>query len=366
LSRSNKLKQRYILLNHARELLTDFSIFSCHRVPVSSSVLVLHRPGENHAHFDQLQTCQSVHVCPVCAPVIVERRRSELDQAVTAHLAAGGGLLFATFTLAHQHIDPLSDIDTALREAYRKLKNGAPWVRFADSVGLIGSVAATEHTHGQNGWHPHKHVLFFTQVPLSARGLAGVRVTLRQRWQAAIARLGRFAHPQYGVNVQQSADGRLVLASYLAKAGSTWGLADELTRANTKQARRAGRTPAALLADYAGGDARAGALFREYAVQTYRKNQLVWSRGLRARLGLGDEKTDAEIFEEQQQGSAPVVLFERGQWWVIIRNDARAEVLECIEADQGGTARLLDFLAGLGITLTPEQLNPLREAVVTH
>jgi hypothetical protein len=334
------------------------------RVPISSSVTVLYRSGDNHAHFDQLQTCKSVHVCPCCAPAIVERRRAELEQAVAAHLAAGGGLLFATFTLQHQHTDPLSDIDNTLRDAFRWLKKGAPWRRFADSLGILGSVAATEHTHGQNGWHPHKHVLFFTSAPVSGRQLAQARVTLRRRWQVAIARLGRFAHPQYGVDVQSSTDGRATIASYLAKANSSWMLADELTRANTKQARRAGRTPAALLADYADGDTHAGALFQEYAEQTYRKNHLVWSRGLRSQFGLDEEKSDEEILAEQQRGSHLVVLFERNQWYVILGNDARAEVLECIEADQGGTTRLVDFLAGLGVTLTLDQLDPLREMAV--
>lgn len=365
LSRSDRLKRRYRVLNYVRELLPHFAIRNCLRVPISSSVSVLYRPGDNRAHFDQLQTCKSVHVCPCCAPVIVERRRAELDQAVTSHLAAGGGLLFATFTLQHQHTDPLSDIDQALRDSFRWLKKGASWRRFADGLGILGSVAATEHTHGQHGWHPHKHVLFFTQGPLSARQLAHARVTLRQRWHVAVARLSHFAHPLYGVDVQSSTDGRATLASYLAKAGSTWGLADELTRANTKQARRAGRTPAALLADYAEGDTRAGALFQEYAEQTYRKNHLVWSRGLRAALGLDEDKSDADVFDEAQQGSHLVVLFSRDQWYVILGNDARAEVLECVEDDQGGIARLVDFLAGLGITLTLEQLDPLRETVVT-
>jgi hypothetical protein len=333
------------------------------RVPISSSVTVLYRPGDNHAHFDQLQTCGSVHVCPCCAPVIVERRRAELDQAVTSHLAAGGGLLFATFTLQHQHTDSLADIDNTLRDAFRWLKSGIPWRRFADSLGILGSVAATEHTHGRHGWHPHKHVLFFTQAPVSVRQLAQARVTLRQRWQVAIARLSHFAHPVYGVDVQSSTDGRATIANYLAKAG-TWALSDELTRANTKQARRAGRTPPALLADYADGDTHAGALFQEYAEQTYRKNHLVWSRGLRSQFGLV-EKSDEEILAEQQRGSHLVVLFERNQWYVILGNDARAEVLECVEAEQGGTARLVTFLAGLGVTLTLEQLDPLRETVAT-
>jgi hypothetical protein len=206
-------------------------------------------------------------------------------------------------------------------------------------------------------------VLFFTQAPVSVRHLGWARVTLRQRWQVAIARLSRFAHPVHGVDVQSSTDGRATIANYLAK-GSTWALSDELTRANTKQARRAGRTPPALLADYADGDAHAGALFQEYAEQTYRKNHLVWSRGLRSQFGLVEEKSDAEVLEEQQRGSHLVVLLERNQWYVILGNDARAEVLECVEADHGGTARLVTFLAGLGVTLTLEQLDPLRETVV--
>jgi hypothetical protein len=105
-------------------------------------------------------------------------------------------------------------------------------------------------------------------------------------------------------------------------------------------------------------------LFQEYAEQTYRKNHLVWSRGLRSQFGLV-EKSDEEILAEQQRGSHLVVLFERNQWYVILGNDARAEVLECVEAEQGGTARLVTFLAGLGVTLTLEQLDPLRETVAT-
>ena len=345
--RAKSLRSRFLLQSAARRLLPSFAVSSCMRVPVSSCVHVLWNPEVARAHYALLQTCKSVHVCPVCATTICERRKQEIHHAATSWQESGGSLVMATFTLQHAVHDSLADIAGSLNSAYRFIKSGKKWAAFVHSSGLIGSIAATEYTHGEAGWHPHKHVLLFTRS-LSGDDFRNLEAWLKVRWSHAIGRLGRFASLAYGVDCKL-ATANTVLTDYLVKATSTWTIADEVSKANVKQSRRVGRTPMTLLSDSL-GDSRAGELFREYANWTYRKNHLVWSLGLKAHFNLA-EQSDEGILLDEHRDTQLVVVLDRGSWYIILANDIRLEVLLKVEDDQGKVGLLTSYLAQFGVSL---------------
>src|SRR5690348_2308935 len=66
------------------------------------------RASDGSSHITNLQSCASVHVCPVCAPAIRRVRADEIQRATEQHMARGGGLLFLTLTLPHTMGDDLS------------------------------------------------------------------------------------------------------------------------------------------------------------------------------------------------------------------------------------------------------------------
>jgi hypothetical protein len=336
-----------MLQSGARDLLPNERVSSCLRrvIPGVPGVSVLYSPRQKAAHYGGLMVCGSVWMCPVCAAKISELRRKELSTGIAAW---GGQIVMATFTLQHTAADALVPLLEGLQDAMRKLRGGRAWVKFRERHGMSGSVTALENTDGEkNGFHPHQHVLFFVA--------GGVDVDvfeqqLRDRWLASVAKVGRYASPEWGLHVTAaSAD----ISAYVAKWGKEpkWTAAHELAKAGSKHGRAGRVTMLDLLESFVvDGDLRAGARWREYALAFKGRNQLVYSPGLRALLGLiADEKTDEELVEESVEDAVELALVDMAAWRVVLANDARAELLNV--ASSGDPVQVRSFLLCLGVEL---------------
>ncbi len=333
---------RFMLQSAARELVPAERVSKCLRVPVGSGVDVFYAPGVRSAHYGGLQTCGSVWMCPVCAAKISERRRLELEQALAAF---DGLVVLATFTVQHCASDRLSTLLDGFLTSLRRLRVGSPWIKIAARFGIAGSVRAFEITHGVNGWHPHAHVLFFLD-PGGDISLFGD--ALRRRWLSLLDRAGLSASWSVGVDVRAA---NSTVGGYVAKFGSQWTAAHELTKSVVKRSRAGGRSVAELLTDYAlNADSAAGSLWREYALLLKGKRHLVWSNGLRSRL-LPDvvEKTDEELASEHDEVAIVLATLTLRQWSVVVANDARAELLTV--ASSGDVVQLIGFLVCLGVEI---------------
>lgn len=329
--------KRFALQSAAREILPDFRVAVCLRkvVPKTPGVQVWKSPEVRRAFYANLLICASVWVCPVCASKITERRRQELGQAIRQ---PGYQVALIGFTLRHNGGDHCDSLLEDILASYRRLKSGKRWINFERATGLVGSIRALEVTHGANGWHPHLHVLFVAKG--KAVDWQKVGRFLKARWRAVLAQNERTATFEHGVFVQEA---NKAVGDYVTK----WGLDSEMTKAPVKQARTAeGRTPMQLLSDFLNGDAKAGALFREYALAFKGKRQLVWSRGLRKLLNIGEEKTDDVLATEEREDAILLATLTRAQWVIVLANDARGEVLEVANTGDADTLRI--FLASIG------------------
>lgn len=327
--------QRWEMQAAARPLLDHARLRQCYRVPVDE-VRVWRRPT-TATYYRGLRVCGMVWACPVCAAKIAERRRAELVQAMEAHKAAGGTVLLITLTVPHSREDePFALLDRLLK-AFRSFTSGKrAWSALLP--GYVGSVRALEVTHGEvNGWHPHLHVLAFLEGEVDPAEWTPV---LLAQWATVTARHGLGQVNEHGL--------RLDDGSKAAQYASKWGLEDELTKAHLKQARKNGnRTPWALLADYAAGDKRAGALFREFFGAFKGKSQLHWSRGLKKRFGIG-EKSDEETAQERVEAADVMAArLSLEDWKLIRRHELRGVVLELLRvADRAAVDLLLDNYRG--------------------
>jgi hypothetical protein len=339
--------RRFMLQSGARDLLPEERVAVClrHLIPGVPGVDVLHSPRQKAAHYGGLMVCGSVWMCPVCSAKISEKRRVDLSQGIAAW---GGQIIMATFTLQHTVSDALVPLLGALQQAMRKLRGGARWMAFKKQHGLAGSVSALENTDGEKtGFHPHQHVLFFVS------GAVDVDVftqQLRDRWLASVGKVGRYASPQWGLHVTAaSAD----IAAYVAKWGKEpkWTAAHELAKAGSKHGRGERLSMLDLLELFVVlGDRRAGARWREYALAFKGRNQLVYSPGLRALLGLIEkEKTDEELATESVEDAVLLARLDLAAWRVVLANDARGELLNV--ASSGDPALVRSFLLGLGVEL---------------
>ena len=331
--------------NVARELLPGERVCSCMRHMLGNSVDVMYSGHVGSAHYKGLMTCGSVWVCPVCAAKITERRRQELSQALE-----GGEyhLVLATFTFQHSRADGLRELRDYLNDAYRRVIRGAPWQRVRARYGLVGYVGAQEITHGANGWHPHKHVLYICDRELSASEVDAFQSWVSARFERFLAKMGRYASSIHGVQVQAGGD---ALARYVSK----WGLVEELTKSPVKSG-KGGRSPFELLDAFAAGDVQAGALFREYAEAMKGSKQLTWSDGLRELLAAGEELSDLELAKLEEEEAEVLVSLTRDQWRVICRERKRGLLLEV--ASSGRREWVWAFLAGLGLEVADEA-NPV-------
>lgn len=336
-------KRRYSLQRIAADLVPDQRVSGClrHLKKGGDGVSVYYVPATNSAHYDGLQTCGSVWVCPVCAAKISVRRREELKTAIEKADAQGLSVIMATFTLQHTSEDKLEELVEALNDSYRRLKRGEPWKNFCENYHVVGYITALETPFGKvNGWHPHKHAILFLSGPVDDAQISKIEDWLSKRFRTMLAKNERYGSPKYSVDVRTKKDA----VAYVTK----WGLESEITGGEEKTGH--GYTPFKLLELYSMGERWAAQRFIEYAGAMKGKRQLVWSKGLRELLGLDVEMTDEEIAEKREEDAVRLVTLDFKQWCHVLSNEwqgARAELLNV--ASCGDADKVMEYLVSIGV-----------------
>lgn len=185
------------------------------------------------ASYHGVMTCNSVHACPVCSGKIRIEKRVKIERAlrIGARVAAmfnGARPRMLTVTLRHDGSESLLSLRKGVLGAWRRLrKNGT--VQRIWKKRVFGSVRAIEVTHGENGWHPHLHIVLLT-TEWSAAELA----ILERAWcDAVLDELGEQAEPERTIGLRWTEE-RPNTAYYLSKLGL------EMTHVAAKRAK--GRT----------------------------------------------------------------------------------------------------------------------------
>ena len=340
--------ERFALQSVARDILPKSRTAFClrSRIKGGEGVGVWRSTQHQTAHYSGLIVCGSVWTCPVCAAKISERRRLELQAAIAQHRESGGDAYLLTLTTPHGRRDDLAQLLAMQAKALASFTAQRAVKAVFAEMGEIGRVRAFEVTHGRkgtnNGWHPHYHFLQFAKGGADAAQLMDWRTRLYLEWAKCCERAGLGTPSfQHGLDLQDGSKAD----KYLSK----WGLECEMTKGHIKQAKAGGETPfdllRAVLADKS--DRQAAALFSEFGRVFKGKRQLSWSRGLRARFDLAEEKTDEELSREQSEDAELLGLISVDEWRDVLRVQARGVVLELAAA--GGwsaVARFLWFIRG--------------------
>jgi hypothetical protein len=309
--------------------------------------------ADGAAHYRGLMTCGSVTACPVCAAKIRQGRAEEIDEALAVHLAGGAGATFVTLTVPHNVGMSLEALWSAVSGSWAALVSGRHRSNLRERFGVIGYVRATEVTHGRAGWHPHLHVLLFTDRHLSLEELAALHLFIRERWIRRVVALGfRAPDVHKGIRVLPvtGADG---MGAYLTKVGDDEGPSHtpgvELARGDLKAGRAWGsRSPFRILEDHArDGDPADWRLFTEWLVVAKGRRTLEWSRGLRALL-LPDvaDRTDEEIAAESEPAE-DVVAVSADVWRELVAR--RLSVLALVAVEERGLGGLVILARSVGL-----------------
>jgi hypothetical protein len=313
---------------------------------LSSAVAIT--KGEKRARYTGLQTCGSVWMCPVCAGRVAETRRREMNKALAAARAEGLAVFLMTLTFRHSADEGLADTLTALKASMKAFRNHRSFATLR-KTGMVGTVVATEMTHGHHGWHPHAHILVFWKGD-KEEGHEALEA-LREPWLASLAGQDREGEGAAFDLRDGSAAGK-----YVAK----WGAAEELTLGGKKTGKAGGLHPWQIL-DKTRHSARARGLFFEYAMATKGRRALVWSPGLKARFEV-DDVSDEEAAEASDQEAADlvesVIITLRREEWIEARKRGRARLLEAAEA--GGTAAVIGVLTVQQASSDPDPQRPPR------
>lgn len=354
--RVNPKSRRHALRRAAGKLLPRERVSGCGQKSMGGQVTIHHHGG--NAHFGGVETCGSVWHCPVCAAKVTEGRRADLDALLAAHRAAGGVAFMATLTIPHHRFQSCQELRQAVTTAWRKVKSGKAWVRSRERHRWLGDVRALEVTHGDNGWHPHLHVLILFHPKATETDFYNFGGWLFSAWARAVERSG-YGICSQGAFAWDKVDATEGAAEYVSK----WGAALELTKAHIKNG-RGGRTPFQILADYqARGYRRDGKLFQQYALAFKGARQLTWSVGLRDRyLGSPDEVPDDELATEPTMPETHTMTIDRALFREVAKRGLTAELLTAVE--NGRLEGLIRFLRRYRIPWRGELIPGLQRGIM--
>jgi hypothetical protein len=339
--------RRYKLQDYAAKLLPNHRVAQCQRTiaPGQLGASIMHVPGTETSYTRGCIVCNRLWECPVCAEKITNHRREEISEAIASARRAGWSPVLITATLRHHKSDTCNDVLDALLKAWRGFTGGKGFQELREQWYWEGSIKSLEPTYGINGWHPHLHLLVFLSGDIKNFNIGGFKDMVADRWLQVLKRQGKDASYEHGIDVR-TADADI--AEYVAKFGrepkdAGWTASRELTKSGSKRGRADGLTPFQLLEIYGKGDdseeflqaagvvgsaKHAGALFSEYVAAFSRRNQLVWSRGLRAALALAPELSDSQVVEQEPAEAVELALILTPSWKKIVAAGKRGELLD--------------------------------------
>ena len=323
------------------------------KIDKNNLVNVCFNESTSKAHYGNVIRCGSVWVCPVCAKKITEHRRTELKNINTMwkngitlyvpekmdenfigppiHHAKDvkGFTYLLTLTSPHyayQNLSLLRERMTKAKDLFFGGKKNSSL--FQKQLGKIFHVTNLEVTYGQNGWHPHNHILLFTQH--AVHGFASYRDQLARIWMDSCIKAGlRSPSMKHGLDIQDGSQAD----RYVAK----WGLPEEMSKGHMKKGKNGGYTPFDLLElsiedKPLYGGKLPSKLFQEYAIVMKGQRQLVWGRGLKKLLRI-DEKTDEEHAEETEKNAIELTSVADYGFTLLTVFQKRHVFLDCVARD---------------------------------
>jgi len=342
-------RARFALRETAASLLGQEAVARCGRFaigefgknPNPGYIAIKH--GASGGDLSGVVTCGSVWHCPVCAAKIAGERRRQIKSLLLAHMAQRRSVFMVTLTVPHAKFDEPKALRQAVSDSWRKLVAGAPWKRAVERAGIMGFVRSLEVTYGENGWHPHLHVLLFTDR-LNDAGADELSMWLFRRWAGIVARagLGLASINAWRFERAQAAESA---GAYVLKGALDF----ELTHAHLKAAQRGHRSPMEILRDVKQfGRDRDKVLFRVYGQAFKGARQLTYSRGLLELYELEDFE-DADAATRAAFETKTVCLLSSEGFRIL---EQKGLLLELLELAGEGQYVLMAWGAAHGVAMS--------------
>lgn len=360
------LKERAGELLYSPKELKQNRVCGCgkHRIDKELPVGVTYNEKTGLAGYDNLQYCGSVWVCPDCSYKISQDRKTELAEAMKSCRSKGLQVLMLTLTVPHYAGDDLRQLlkkMSSAKHAFWTNRNSRNYL--SEQFPLVGHITATEvKFNDRNGFHPHYHILCFSEQNFKQEDIDLIQDELYEFWAEKCVKQG-LGKPskEHGLHIKIGSNEDM-LADYVSK----WGLASEMTQAHQKIGKKNKDSLTMwevleLSTMEASTHDKYGRVFKKYAQAFKGRAQLFWSKGLKDLLIKAltvEEKNEKDKKEYEEYGQYladnPLVLSVHPRtWWSVCYHKKRAELLDLVEFDYrvngGGTDLKIvrDFLVGL-------------------
>lgn len=328
----------------------------CGTRPLSAEGVLIRKTPEGRSYLSGLSSCGLIHQCAWCSARIRHGRTLEILEAFGAVKMMAGASHLLTCTLPHDLPDSLPKLLRGIDQGWKRVTSGATWTRLSRRLGYLGFYRAEEILctceAGGTGWHPHLHVLLFTDHRLEAEEWAALTLHARKQWQAGVTEMGlRRPHDIHGVDLVPNVTDADV-ARYVGKVQegaepSGWTPAHELARGDVKDGRAGSKTPFELAAWFLEtGDIEYLHRWREYVAATKGRRAIYASRGLRRKLGLDGARSDADLAAAEVEGAATVGRVPCPVWSRVRAAGLEMDLTDA--SDRGGLAAVNDLLAAHG------------------
>jgi hypothetical protein len=323
----------YELQERAGELLPNERVSKClkHRVNKARNRSVVYIPKTDKLHWDNVHKCGSVFSCKICSKQVSEKRRQELKIASEKWKKQGNTLLLLTLTHSHTISDNLKDLISKQKKALTYFFGWFKGKELFNSVNKFGHITANEDTYGDNGFHPHKHILLFCGGDVSFKLQHCFKLKLFNHWLKCCERAGlSLPSNKHGLDIRNG--------DYASKYISKWGIEEEMTKSITKCGKSGSYTPFDLLNlsikhnDYLINGRTPACLFKEYFSARKGTRQLSWSRGLKSYFGIS-EKNDDDIVKEAINDAVTLLEVDNRTFYLIKRAKLREKVLQWLRHD---------------------------------
>jgi hypothetical protein len=304
---SSGKKNKYAQIEIAAQITGNSRLDGCGRnLAPSTSQVCIKQSDSSGPFYEGLYRCGQVWLCPDCSERIMHVRSAEISKAEHEWKSQGGRVWMLTLTLPHQQNERLEVVLARLSKARQKMCNLRIWKRLSHE--FAGNIRSLEITYGNNGWHPHFHVLLFLK-----EGTVVEPAEIESVWRIALYNTGITGDLEKSANVLTTGS----FANYVCGSKS-----DTYSAATDK-------TPFGLLSSHNKlQNKRALMLFVEYSEAIKGKRKLLWSAGLRKLLKIDDEKTDEEIVT-----ATIIAEIDKSDWKIICKSGSRDLVLHAAECD---------------------------------
>ena len=200
--------------------------------------------SRNKANYSNIMRCANAWGCPVCAAIISEHRKNEVKEAMDWWQGQGGSVLLLTLTVPHYSHTDIKQLKKDLKKAYSKFFKGVRASQNMFSKWMIEHyISCFEITHGDNGFHPHYHVLLFIPYSIGVGSLSLMQADMFKVWEHCCLKAGLGAPSQkHGLHLQAGNEA----GNYVSK----WGLEHEMTKGHVKKGKKDGRTPFDILRSF--------------------------------------------------------------------------------------------------------------------